>query len=1190
MSLSFAGTSLNVWSDVAETWANQTLELSDWFPANLNDDTYRQLSYLPLPPFEPDEGPAEVGKLHWPRYASRWSTAFYPVDKTRLDAIRSAVGPTNTPQLLFIGNGTSGTELVQATMYMLPPRPISAVQTTEYGGDLWVLPLVDQRYWWWYKLFSTDSFVQSLTWDAFLNNIAQCLGVTFYGDTTIEASYGFPTNRWANIKNAPACLILDAVMETLQRRVHVKFNGEVWITRPETAQTAQTVAYNTFRSKIVAGGLSDPSDVARAVPASVAVQFGTQFGNVYSSSIFTHVVTLNDLYNKGLVSGYLPTPYGYPGATGSLMADGYAEWDYSQPCGLPTNFGEITSHSTRMAADWYSWRQGRLEAGYGTLSAWPVNGLTEEAIYRYRGGDSMLIVEAEPTFNPNVYGDYSVNDNESQPIPVCTTTTTVGPDNCEGECEWEYDFTTKEWIQLSSTCPDECECTYPQYCPPDLTPEVTTTVAPGTTTEAPCPNPTTITGCGRPSPGNVPALCNTTIAPTTVGPGTTTTISPCDSTGGWVYPVCCPTTTCAPRCEPTISGGPGRNDSGFRCLFYANPSIVSNSCNGWEFIPDDLSCDYDSRVPNSSFASICCPCSCPPVPSPRDCTYYSTACVRRPVPPMPCACCGGCRWMWVPEREGDGEIVPAQWVQIDVLSANCRPGPKIRCPGDPFTPTTEYWECVCSPPNYPGGFCAQIAGTSCYIPDYVSLCPPPYPDPNCTTLVPTTTPPPEGWCSGSCLWKGDNSGGWSIFNSDCVGEYCACLQPGRTSTSNCDTEYTGCGPYNTTTVGVTTTLGPFDCPDYDGDLCVRLTGPGCSVSANVPPYSGGWRGIITVGTCSLRVAISCSGGVWSMAYFTSGGVAGTIPLAGSYPNFTGTISGTPCCGGGAISVTTGLPGAGICTTTGGPTTTSAPCNCDDTAELCLKISGDCPVNLDQIAWKLYRTAECQWNTNLQEGPCTCLMGNCNDCTRTGASLYATGSGCGFVLAVYINSVLQLVPMSGTLPALTGSVDLSACGCGTGTAVTSIDATCSATGCTTTAGPTTTTTTVSPTTTTTPGPGSTCGTGPTLTNSFDISGTVSSGSPQYWVLNVGSGGFVSYSIANFTGSDMVRMCMFTDISCSLIYACSAQAGVGCFNGSCGGSAVFFPAGTYYLRINIEVGTGPVSYRAKFQSGTTCLCPL
>lgn len=1137
MSLTFAGVSLPVWSQKASDFFNSSLDLGNWFPHNLNDETYRQLDYLPLPPFPPDDGSPEVGVLKWPRYASRWASFFVPVTKTALDAIRLEIGDENDPKPLILANGDSVTERVVAEMYFTAAKPLSAVQTTEYGGDLWLLCLADQRWYWWQKGFSTGDTPPS-SWADMLSQIESALDVVFTGDTAIESAYGVPTNRWADIQNAPACLILDAVMDTLQRRVVVHYDGTVEIQRPETAQADQNAAHTLFRSKIMAGGISDPADVARTLPSTFRTLFGVQTGAVPTAEQYGYSVSLNQLYNAGMLTGFVATPQGYPGATGFAVADGYATWPIGAPCGDPANLSQITAQSFRFAADWYSWRPLRLEAGYGTLSAWPLNALTEQADHHYRQGDAKLVVDAEPQFNNNVYGSYDINDPGDE-IQPCTTTTTAGPP-CSGTATWTYDTTTGVWTLGSNDCSANCVPKWPTFCPIAV---------------SGCPSPQTTTDCVPESSGdNNPPLCSTTLAPTTVGPGTTTTTTgPC-----WIYPPTCSTTTCAPieLCQ-----------SPRRCRWYANPTYPPFA---WEQIYDDQTC---GRITSTSPSDPCCSCN-PPGPNPRDCSYAETPCIPATPPAPPCPCCGTCTWIWVPEHEGpDGSTVPGQWVE-DEPKNTCSAGRK---PCDnPITGQPQFWSCECPKPSEDGGYCSETRTPACYIPGGDG------PIPCSTTAAPTTTPAPLGWCAGSCQFHGDGVGGWVLDNADCVGECCVCLEPSRDSEAECDTIVTGCGPNcTTTTAGPTTTLRPFDCPDYEGDLCVKLTGSGCNSSFNVINTSSGvWRhNLPPFGSCtSLRVQITCSGGVWQITVLSlPSGTYAVANLSGVYPNLTGTITGLPCCGGLPISVSVGLPGT-FCTTTAGPTTTAAPCSCDD-ANICLKITGTCSVNLSQIAYQLVRQSECRWSKSIPAQPVTCPLGTCTSGQSGGATLSRQGTGCPWILYVRAGGIWQTITMTGTYPDLSGTVDLSGCGCGTGTVVTSIDATCTATGCTTTAAPATTTTT---TTTTTAAPASNCG------------GTSCDTSPAYLIVEnqtytcyppiQGSNRTYRF-VAPTTGN--YRICLTTGNTVFYGWknsACSDITFVSSAFQSCDTTAL--TAGqTYYVATFNSSGGGPISFRVEAGS---CPC--
>lgn len=112
--------------------------------------------------------PIRVGSLFWPVGASRWATAHFLVTAGQVDKLyplaytteASDVGVKPTP-LDLVMDTSLGDQRVTAKMYMLPPRPLvrlgkrvelgTSTSRTGNRDRLYLLTLVDDRYYWWMR-------------------------------------------------------------------------------------------------------------------------------------------------------------------------------------------------------------------------------------------------------------------------------------------------------------------------------------------------------------------------------------------------------------------------------------------------------------------------------------------------------------------------------------------------------------------------------------------------------------------------------------------------------------------------------------------------------------------------------------------------------------------------------------------------------------------------------------------------------------------------------------------------------------------------------------------------------------------------------------------------------------------------------------------------------------------------------
>ena len=97
--------------------------------------------------------------LYYPTGASRWTEGWFLVDDDSLDTIRTATNldspssPLQAATFKFSGDADVQTEF-ETDLFPLTPFPITANSALE---NLWILPLVDERYNWQFQSFRVAS-------------------------------------------------------------------------------------------------------------------------------------------------------------------------------------------------------------------------------------------------------------------------------------------------------------------------------------------------------------------------------------------------------------------------------------------------------------------------------------------------------------------------------------------------------------------------------------------------------------------------------------------------------------------------------------------------------------------------------------------------------------------------------------------------------------------------------------------------------------------------------------------------------------------------------------------------------------------------------------------------------------------------------------------------------------------------
>ena len=155
---------------------------------------------------------------------------------------------------------------------MLQPRPISALWDTGSptpASRLWILPLVDDRYYW---QFAGGDLGDTSSFDALVGSLADVLNI----DTppTVDSSgFGTPDQTEVSRNYQNAAVLLDAVAFSLGCRVVRRFaSGDVELQSPGTAASSSAIGLDRIASQCVAGGLMQQLS-SSSMPAIVEVVF-----------------------------------------------------------------------------------------------------------------------------------------------------------------------------------------------------------------------------------------------------------------------------------------------------------------------------------------------------------------------------------------------------------------------------------------------------------------------------------------------------------------------------------------------------------------------------------------------------------------------------------------------------------------------------------------------------------------------------------------------------------------------------------------------------------------------------------------------------------------------------------------------------------------------------------------------------
>jgi hypothetical protein len=334
----------------------------------------------PWPLWWMDRPPA-IGRLVWPVGASRWGYGHFLATDSQLTQIRPQVYYANRysplPLVLDDGNGRP----VSTNMYLLPAKPL--MQGTG-DTELYILTLVDPRYFWW-EVAAAVPFQVPYAWSTLLALVTASLGINLIPDAIAPAYMLADTSLSSNYEFLP--MLLDAVLQNIGHRLVAPMTTNPLPTyRTHTARSAiksqkdqydALVTTNRFPVKLAGGVLrlnpaAAPTDLIAVTPDTVLVRFPD-----YTQGFGFFFVQTVDLNTFGLPEYPLPQT----GHEGVKVFHDTAAFD-------GTNAIALNLLAQQIAQDFWLWKLSRLDVTFGGAIPWIPEGM-DDIIWDWRGDKTM---------------------------------------------------------------------------------------------------------------------------------------------------------------------------------------------------------------------------------------------------------------------------------------------------------------------------------------------------------------------------------------------------------------------------------------------------------------------------------------------------------------------------------------------------------------------------------------------------------------------------------------------------------------------------------------------------------------------------------------------------------------------------------------------------------------------------------
>lgn len=355
----------------------------------------------------PEPPRLRINTLYWPSGATRWSICLLLVDGAHLDTMLGNLSYNGSATLRLDDGVTSHGDpassageaptYFDATMYPLRPMRISYAPTA--AEELWLLPVVDQRYFWQFRNVG-DVEVENYTipswtdlWD-YLRPYVTATGGTFTVDT-VSSSYPYPDKVELSRYYENLGVFLDAVAWSIGMRVVADLDGSISLLRYSSSDTRLTANLPS------SGGASENSlvggygDKWLRYPAAIDFVFRRHNGVSISreSGVWRKQVTLAEID---------ATLYSQPGTKKTFHCAAGARFEARPAVSTPDNLTDLTAYAMAAAEDYYRYLPTPYDVTLPGLAEWEPTGYDDYVLW-YVGHR----YDDQPTDNGSQYACYT---------------------------------------------------------------------------------------------------------------------------------------------------------------------------------------------------------------------------------------------------------------------------------------------------------------------------------------------------------------------------------------------------------------------------------------------------------------------------------------------------------------------------------------------------------------------------------------------------------------------------------------------------------------------------------------------------------------------------------------------------------------------------------------------------------------
>lgn len=349
----------------------------------------------------PEATPPRLNQIYWPTGPTRWARAYFLVSKTTKDKIVQKCHSSSnniSQKLKWADEKTS----LEASMFCLPPRQV-ADPSGATGDSLWLLTLVDDRYWWQYKDFGDNTVTTSTDWSSLISTLGSQFGITV-SVSSIASAYGKPdpvdfTRRYLN-----AAILLDAAAASIGLRI-VRDPLTGTVTAQGASSASSQVSANLDRPwQRISGG--DFSAEKGDLPASVVCTFRKIKQYLLRANGQLHTITKS-------------VPASVQGSTQSrsltVHCAAYADYDTGDSLQNGTALDDLAG---KIRDDFYAWAAKTYDLTFAGIQNWTPTGFDDCILWSFghpQGGQLQAQTRVQ-TLPPNFWPDICLASDSTKEI------------------------------------------------------------------------------------------------------------------------------------------------------------------------------------------------------------------------------------------------------------------------------------------------------------------------------------------------------------------------------------------------------------------------------------------------------------------------------------------------------------------------------------------------------------------------------------------------------------------------------------------------------------------------------------------------------------------------------------------------------------------------------------------------------